>query len=100
MWTTGLKVPMELRARPQGQQRDSEWPAHLSSLSHALLPSQSWSLGSQARLIFLFQPHCSIQKFLGQGSNPSCHRNLHHSCGRVGSLTHCARLGIEHVPQQ
>ena len=30
---------------------------------------------------------CSIWKFLGQGTNPSCSFYLHHSCSNTGSLT-------------
>lgn len=37
----------------------------------------------------------------GQGSDPSCNLDLSCRCSKVrsGSLTHCAGLGIEPVPQ-
>ena len=35
-----------------------------------------------------------IQKFLGQGLNPSHSCNLCHRCSNAGSLTYCARLGL------
>ena len=35
----------------------------------------------------------------GQGSDPSCSCNLHCSCSNTGSLTHCARLGMELATQ-
>ena len=42
-------------------------------------------------------------EFLGQGpdlnSIPSLNHNLRCSCGKAGSLTHCARPGIHHVSQ-
>ena len=38
-------------------------------------------------------------EFPGQGSYPSCTCDLHHSCGNAGSLTHCARPGIDPVSQ-
>ena len=38
-------------------------------------------------------------EFLGQGSDPSCSHDLSHSHGNAGSLTHCARLGIEPASQ-
>ena len=34
-------------------------------------------------------------EFPGQGSDPSRSCYLSHSCGNAGSLTYCARLGIE-----
>ena len=34
-----------------------------------------------------------------QGSDLRCHVELSHSCSNVGSLTHCAGLGIEPVSQ-
>ena len=42
----------------------------------------------------------SIQKFLGQGSNPSCRYKLHHSWGNARSLTHLTGPGIEPVHPQ
>ena len=33
--------------------------------------------------------HPHMQKFPGQGSNPSCNCNLGHGCGNTGSLTGC-----------
>ena len=39
-------------------------------------------------------------KFQGQGSNQSCNCNLRSSCSNAGSLTHCARPGIEPKPPQ
>ena len=39
-------------------------------------------------------------EFPGQGSDPSCSCNLSHSYSNAGSLTHCARLGIESVSQR
>ena len=38
-------------------------------------------------------------EFLGQGSDPSHSRDLSHSCGNAGSLTHCAGPTIEPVSQ-
>ena len=35
----------------------------------------------------------------GQGSDPSLSCDLCHSCGNMGSLTHCARLGIKPASQ-
>ena len=43
---------------------------------------------------------CCIQKFPGQGWNMSCSCDLHHSCDRIRSLTHCTRPGIKPAPQQ
>ena len=37
--------------------------------------------------------------FPGQGSDPSCSHDLSHSFGNVGSLIHCAGLGIEPATQ-
>ena len=39
-------------------------------------------------------------EFLGQGSDPSHSCDLCDICGNTGSLTHCARLGIEPVSQR
>ena len=46
---------------------------------------------------FFWPPH-SI-KLPGQGSDLSQSHDLSHSCGNMGSLTHCARLGIEPASQ-
>ena len=53
------------------------------------------------QLIFFFfgypiPRHLAIQ---GQGSDLSHSCDLSRSCGNAGSLTHCARLGIEPVSQ-
>lgn len=48
---------------------------------------------------FIFGHTYGIWKFLGRGN--LCHScNLHHSCGNVGSLTHCAKVGIKSMPPQ
>lgn len=39
-------------------------------------------------------------EFAGQGSDPSQRHNRNHSCGSMGSLTHCAEPGIEPASQQ
>ena len=45
---------------------------------------------------FFFYGHThSIWKFLDQGLNPSHSCDLCHSCSNAGSLTHCARPGVE-----
>ena len=49
---------------------------------------------------FPFQVHRQHMKFPGQGSDLSWGFNLCHSYGNTGSLTYCARLGIEPVPPQ
>lgn len=36
----------------------------------------------------------------GPGTNLSHNCNLCHSCGKAGSLMHCAGLGIKPIPQQ
>ena len=38
-------------------------------------------------------------EILGQGSDLSHSYNLSHSCGKLRSLTHCARLRIEPASQ-
>ena len=43
--------------------------------------------------IFFFFSH-AVWKFLGQGLNLSLSRDLRHSYGNAGSLTHCATVGI------
>ena len=40
----------------------------------------------------------SIRKFLGQGSNVSSSRDLHHNGGTTGSLTHCTGPGLKLTP--
>ena len=51
-------------------------------------------------LFLSFLPPCSQHiEFLGQGLNLSHSCDLHHSCSNTGSLTHCARLGMEPVSQ-
>ena len=40
-----------------------------------------------------------LLEFLGQGSDPSPRGNLRRSCGNAGSLTLCAKLGVEPVSQ-
>ena len=39
-------------------------------------------------------------EFLGQGSDPSCSCDLRHTFVSAGSLTYCARLGIEPACQR
>ena len=42
-----------------------------------------------------------LWKFPGQGLNPRCSCNPHHSCGNTRFLTHCARPGIQpELPQR
>ena len=48
--------------------------------------------------IFLFLVTPRHMEFLGQGVNPSLSCNLCHSGSNAGSLTHCAGLGLNHVP--
>ena len=50
--------------------------------------------------IWLHPWHMALWKFLGHGSNLSCSCNLQHGCSNTRSLTHCARLGTEPIPQQ
>ena len=50
-------------------------------------------------LFFLFFGCPVVHEFPGQGSAPRCSCDLLHSCGNVGSLTHCAGLGIEPASQ-
>ena len=38
-------------------------------------------------------------ELLGQRSDPSRSFNLHHNCGNAGSLTYCAKLGIQPASQ-
>ena len=44
---------------------------------------------------FLFGCACNMWKFLGQGSGPSCSRDLYHSCRNTGSFNHCTGPGIK-----
>ena len=48
-------------------------------------------------MCFLASPR--YLEFPGQGSDQSRSCNLCYSCNNTGSLTHCARLGIEPVSQ-
>ena len=49
---------------------------------------------------FFFWQHLQHMEAPGQGSNPSHRCHLCHSCSNAGSLTPCARPGIEPVPPQ
>ena len=53
-------------------------------------------------LFIYFWPPQGHMEFLGQeseqGSYPSCSCELGHSCGHAGSLTHCAGLGLNLLP--
>ena len=40
----------------------------------------------------LFNRTCGIWKLPGQGLNPSCSCDLHHSCSNAISLTHCTTM--------
>ena len=79
------------------------WKPHLCyplSLFCWCKSALSWSL----------PPFCWVggqhMEFLGQGSDPChtcdqcCNCSCSCSCGNSGSLTHCARLGIEPVSQR
>ena len=50
-------------------------------------------------LFFSFLAPLQQMEFPGQESKPSCSCNLCHSCSNAGSLTHCARPGIDHTSQ-
>lgn len=51
--------------------------------------------------VFCFVIHTrGLRRFLGQGSFLSRICDLHHSCGSVGSLTHCAGPGIKPATPQ
>ena len=56
---------------------------------------------NQAQTIdfFSFLATPQYMEFLGQGSDLNCNCDLSCSCSNSGSLTHCARLGIEPVSQ-
>ena len=77
----------------------------LPSGNHQPSLELSCGLGGRAKLrrAVLFFPHFLAapwhMKLLGQGSDPSCSLDLSCNCGNAGSLTHCARLGIESVSQ-
>lgn len=45
--------------------------------------------------LFSFLAALWPMEFPGLGSDLSRSFDLHHSCGNVGSITHCDRLGIE-----
>ena len=50
-------------------------------------------------IFFLFSLPQWHMEFPSQGSDPSCYCSLYFSCGKTGSLTHCAGLGIEPASQ-
>ena len=45
-------------------------------------------------VLFFFCYTCVMWKFLSQGSKPQHSCSLHHSCGNIGTLTHCATWEI------
>ena len=49
-------------------------------------------------LLFFFDCPAAMD-FQGQASDLNRTYDLSHNCGNAGSLTHCARLGIEPVSQ-
>ena len=59
----------------------------------------NYNLKNFFKLIFLLLATLQHVEFPGQGSDPSCSRCLLCKCSNTRSLTHCARLGIEPVPQ-
>ena len=61
---------------------------------------QAWPKRHISFFFFFLSHTCSIWNFPGQGSNPNCICDLHHSYGTSGSLTHCARLGVRPVSLQ
>ena len=63
---------------------------------------ETFSLPLSLSPFFFFGCTYSIWKFLGKGSSSTHSFNLHHSCGKTntGTLSHCARPGIEITPQQ
>ena len=71
-----------------------------------LLWYQSWrhtcnrwgSFFSFFSFFFLATPR--YMEFPGQGSDPNRNCRLRHSCGNTGSLTHCARSGVEPASQR
>ena len=50
--------------------------------------------------VFAFWLHPQHMEVPWVGLNLSLSCDLHHSCGNTGTLTHCARLGIQPVPLQ
>ena len=75
-------------------------PLHmLFLLPKALFSSETFSF---FRAFFFFFSGCTlgIWSSCGQGSNPSCICNLHHSCSNARSLTHCAGLAPEPATPQ
>ena len=87
---------MEVLARELVRKRKKKYPnlkrKNISVHSwHNLLCENSWKI---CCCFFLFLPHCSIWKFLGQVSN------LSHSYSNTRSLTYCAGPGIKPMPPQ
>ena len=74
--------------------------AQIWSLAQELPHATSMAKKTYFLLFFFLSHACSIWNFPGQGSNPNCICDLHHSCGNAGPLTHCARLGIRPVSLQ
>ena len=76
----------------------------LRAFAHAVPPAKSAVLQWNLVIVqgFFFFPGCTlgIWSSCGQGSNPSCICNLHHSCSNARSLTHCAGLAPEPATPQ
>ena len=79
------------------QQKKIEFFFSLLATFSLLLYTFRSSIHLEIFSFFFSGPHLQHMEFLGQGSDPSQTCDPHCSCFNTGSLTHCARLGIEPV---
>ena len=87
IWSS-VKAQQTVNKRLQGQ--------HFISAENFFLFQLVSQLVSQLFFLFWLPPACGAP---GPGNRSQMKLNLSHSCGNPGSLTHCARLGIEPMSQ-
>ena len=77
------------------------WSAQHTNMQYYVINNLNIFLKRKIKSL-LFDPPCPPcvatpwhMEFPGQGSDTSCSHDPSRSCSNAGSLTHCARLGIE-----